>query len=207
MREASAARVRARAAVAKRLERTNRGAAARLALVGLLCKVGESVTLVEVHTWPRHVQGRAYLWAIDRLAGVENVPRPWGFPLGFQVVLRVKTKPPENGGIGMTRGGLMGRMARAKKQREQACLEVKATLHSRRVRPVELLPVRVTMTRVSAGHLDGDNLRGALKHVRDGIADALGFKNDDHPHLRFEYAQRRGPQKTYLVEVLVERAA
>jgi hypothetical protein len=64
-------------AVAKRLAITNRGAASRLALVDILRRAGETVTLVEVHAWPRHMQGTAYLWAISKLQGIENVPPPW----------------------------------------------------------------------------------------------------------------------------------
>lgn len=37
----------------------------------------------------------------------------------------------------------------------------------------------VTMTRISAGTLDDDNLAGACKHVRDGIADAFGVPDND----------------------------
>jgi hypothetical protein len=41
---------------------------------------------------------------------------------------------------------------------------------------VDALPVRVSITRVVGGcGLDDDNLRGALKYIRDGIADALGI--------------------------------
>ena len=40
--------------------------------------------------------------------------------------------------------------------------------------PRHALPCVVTMTRLSAGELDDDNLRSALKAVRDGIADAPG---------------------------------
>jgi hypothetical protein len=36
-------------------------------------------------------------------------------------------------------------------------------------------PIAVTITRVSTGKLDGDNLQGACKSVRDGIAEALNF--------------------------------
>lgn len=69
-----------RTAVAKRLKATNRNAASRLALVALLRRCGADVTLVEVHTWSRERQGRAYLWGVDRLQGIENVPPPWLWP-------------------------------------------------------------------------------------------------------------------------------
>ena len=53
-------------------------------------------------------------------------------------------------------------------------------------------PVRITITRVSPRELDGDNMQSAAKAVRDGIADALGYRNDSHPHLTWVYAQSKG---------------
>jgi len=60
----------------------------------------------------------------------------------------------------------------------------------------------ITMTRVSPGTLDDDNLRGALKGVRDGIATSLGIDDGD-PSLRWEYAQRPGKTGSYAVEVVI----
>lgn len=56
------------------------------------------------------------------------------------------------------------------------------------------LPAVVCLTRLSAGQLDDDNLRGALKGVRDGVADSMGVADND-PRVRWEYGQehcRRG---------------
>lgn len=69
--------------------------------------------------------------------------------------------------------------------------------------PKAELPAVVRLTRLSRGRLDDDNLRGALKAVRDGIADAFGVPDND-PRLRFEYDQApRGDklQGSVLVEV------
>ncbi len=63
--------------------------------------------------------------------------------------------------------------------------------------------VRVTMTRVSAGTMDDDGLRAALKGIRDGIAIRLGV-NDGGPLVRWEYAQEKGPIGKHLVRVRVE---
>lgn len=52
------------------------------------------------------------------------------------------------------------------------------------------VPCVVVMTRLSPGELDDDNLRPALKSIRDGIADALGVDDRD-PAVRWEYAQAR----------------
>ena len=62
----------------------------------------------------------------------------------------------------------------------------------------------VTLTRESAGILDDDNLRGALKAVRDGVADWLGIADND-PRVTWRYEQRQVPRKTYAVEVEVSR--
>lgn len=56
--------------------------------------------------------------------------------------------------------------------------------------PGHALPCTVRMVRLSAGELDDDNLRCALKAVRDGIADRLGVDDRD-PRVRWEYGQAR----------------
>lgn len=55
-------------------------------------------------------------------------------------------------------------------------------------------PCTVVLTRVSPrGVADDDNLAGALKAVRDQVAEWLGV-DDKHRHIvRYEYQQRRGP--------------
>lgn len=55
-------------------------------------------------------------------------------------------------------------------------------------------PLIVTLTRVAPSNgLDDDNLSGALKGVRDAVADWLGVDDKDRETVRYEYAQRRGP--------------
>jgi hypothetical protein len=52
-------------------------------------------------------------------------------------------------------------------------------------------PVRVRLTRVGGRPLDGDNLQGGGKQLRDAIAAALGRRGDsDADGMRWEYAQR-----------------
>lgn len=58
----------------------------------------------------------------------------------------------------------------------------------------------VVMTRIAPRNLDDDNLRGALKAVRDGVADWLGVKDND-PRVRWQYAQARGKPNEYAVRV------
>lgn len=55
------------------------------------------------------------------------------------------------------------------------------------------LPCTVTLTRVSPSRgLDGDNLQGSLKNVRDSIATWL-LIDDADPRVTWVYAQKRGP--------------
>jgi len=59
-------------------------------------------------------------------------------------------------------------------------------------RPLLTLPIVVTLARVSPRPLDEDNLQGAFKSLRDGIADV--FQVDDSPQapITWKYCQRRG---------------
>lgn len=90
------------------------------------------------------------------------------------------------------------RAKRAKSQRRTAAVLV----------PAFGLPCVVTLTRVASRALDDDNLRGAMKAVRDGIADRLGVDDRD-ARVAWQYAQRTGKQAGGVrgVEVLLEAAA
>jgi len=52
-------------------------------------------------------------------------------------------------------------------------------------------PLVVTLTRVGKRDLDDDNLVGAFKHVRDGVADWLGV-DDGSELVEYECKQERG---------------
>lgn len=65
-----------RAVVARRLGR-NRCDRARLSLYRILVRAKADVSLCQVRGWSHEMQGRAYLWALDRIDGVENEPEPW----------------------------------------------------------------------------------------------------------------------------------
>ena len=65
------------------------------------------------------------------------------------------------------------------------------------------VPCTVILTRVAPRLLDDDNLRGALKSVRDGVADRLGVDDRD-PRVAWEYKQEKGKPKEYAVRVSVE---
>lgn len=62
------------------------------------------------------------------------------------------------------------------------------------------LPCLVTLIRVSPRELDDDNLRGALKAIRDGVADRLGVDDRD-PRVEWAYGQRKGSQSV-VVELI-----
>ena len=99
-----------------------------------------------------------------------------------------------------------GTKARRVKQHRQAALVL--VKHAMRnysgERPVG---AKVTLTRIAPRPLDGDNLQGALKACRDGVADALGFRDDSDPRLTWVYAQRAsGKAHDYAAEVVIEVA-
>jgi hypothetical protein len=54
-------------------------------------------------------------------------------------------------------------------------------------------PCTVTLIRIGPRNLDGDNLQGAFKGTRDGIADWLGVNDGDETKVLWKYAQERGP--------------
>lgn len=124
-------------------------------------------------------------------------------PVGIKIVLPIKTKSP-NTSHAMTRGQAMALGAMRKRHHELAQLAVASHLRSRGLTGADFVPVLVTMTRVSAGSLDRDNLVAALKWCRDGVAEALGIDDGDEARLRFVCDQRPGPKKVYQVEILIE---
>jgi hypothetical protein len=98
------------------------------------------------------------------------------------------------------------RAKRAKAQRTAAFLlwrshsSWSAAAHHRQVGCV------VTLTRFGGRKLDDDNLRSALKSIRDGIADAIGLDDGDG-RIEWRYAQdppRTPPPAVVLCGVIVE---
>lgn len=97
-------------------------------------------------------------------------------------------------------GHPMARASRVRRERDAAGLAVGAALGSYGVAG-RGPPYVVTITRVapSAG-LDDDNLAGACKAWRDGVADALGTGDGPKSPVKWRYLQRRGP---WAVEVSI----
>lgn len=94
------------------------------------------------------------------------------------------------------------RQKRAKAQRGAAFAYLRRPTTP--LRPVASALV-VTLTRIAPRALDDDNLAGSQKHVRDGVADALGI-NDRDPLVTWRYAQRRGGKGQYAVHITITRA-
>ncbi len=85
---------------------------------------------------------------------------------------------------------------RAKSQRTQARFNVRMNVGKLGERAMT-----IKITRVGKRKLDSDNLAISAKHVRDGIADALGL-DDGSPLLTWRYEQRVG--KVYECHVTIE---
>jgi hypothetical protein len=73
-------------------------------------------------------------------------------------------------------------------------------------KPRPSFPVVVTLTRVAPRALDGDNLQSAFKAPRDQVAAWFGVA-DNHPGIRWRYAQERRGAKVYAVEIRMEEPA
>jgi hypothetical protein len=99
-----------------------------------------------------------------------------------------------------SRGHWAKKAGRAKAQRNMAALVFRGMVAA------TPLPVTVTLVRIAPRALDDDNLRGAFKAIRDGIADAFGVDDRD-PRIEWRYAQRRGGVGVYAVEVAIESTA
>lgn len=125
-----------------------------------------------------------------RLLAIDSGP---GLMLAFTVPVRTKSRTNARGH--WARGARETKAQRA------------ATLLSYQVARATQMPVHppcaVTMTRVAPRPLDDDNLRDALKAVRDELAHILGLPNDRDPRVAWEYAQERGEPKEYAVLVEV----
>jgi hypothetical protein len=80
------------------------------------------------------------------------------------------------------------RARRAKKQRGIARVMVMLATRGQIRKGAALVCV---LTRMGVRKLDDDNLAGALKSVRDGVADALGI-DDGSELVRWEYRQEKG---------------
>lgn len=97
------------------------------------------------------------------------------------------------------------RAARVRRERRATGLAALAVGFNKTVgkRLVEQGPLVVCLQRVARRSMDDDNLRGALKAVRDALAQILGIDDAD-PRVSWAYSQRQGNKQEYAVEVTVE---
>lgn len=123
--------------------------------------------------------------------------------LTVRLAFPMRTTNPNNGSQGASRGAMFARARERKMQRTQAAFFVGAA------RPMPPVPVQVTITRVapSSGLDPHDGLGAALKGVIDGVADALGLRNDRDPRVTWTLAQRRGAAGFYGIEIEVTTMA
>lgn len=119
------------------------------------------------------------------------------------VRIDIKTTNPSNGSFGTTKWAAIQQTRDRRKQRATVLAVM------RQLDPAEFSDgCRVTMTRIapSKGLDEHDNLRSALKHACDSVADWLGL-NDNDPRIDWKYGQRRGRPGEYAVIVEVEATA
>lgn len=64
-------------------------------------------------------------------------------------------------------------------------------------------PVEVTLTRIGPRTLDGDNLQGGFKAVRDEVARILGIDDGD-PRITWRYGQEKGKPKEYAARIEIQ---
>lgn len=95
------------------------------------------------------------------------------------------------------------RAKRAKRQRRNVCMIMRPYVLCREQITSGFLTI--TLTRIAPRNLDSDNIRGAFKAVRDGVADVLGMKNDESSFLNWEYAQEKGGVKEYGIRIEIEK--
>ena len=113
----------------------------------------------------------------------------------IEVDIPVKTVSEANG-----RQHWADKAARVRLHRRTAQIVARKALQG--ARP---LPCVITLTRLSPRELDDDNLRQALKAVRDGIADYFDVDDRD-PSIRWEYGQKKA-SKYHAVRMTVEELA
>ncbi|HEV57524.1 MAG TPA: hypothetical protein ENN87_08500 [Phycisphaerales bacterium] len=119
----------------------------------------------------------------------------------MQVRLDIRTWSEPN-----LRGHWARRARRAHQQRQTSRTLVRAALTA--LPPAQGVldgrrRITVRLTRLGPRRLDSDNLAAALKHVRDGVADAMGLDDGDE-RLRWLYDQRKAGPDEYAVLVEID---
>jgi len=126
---------------------------------------------------------------------------------GIRFVIPMRVSNPLNQSSGNTKWAAIQKTKLHRDQRDTGRAHTLGAIGQARAhygRAPKLVPALVRFTRISTGRLDDDNLGAALKHIRDGIAQALKV-DDGGPFVRFEYAQRRGTRGYHALLVEIER--
>ena len=104
----------------------------------------------------------------------------------------LQLKAPGNGSQGISRAAMRRRAKRNKRHRTQARFFTGRALGALKLQP----PIMVRLTRESPRELDSDNLAGAFKYIRDGVADAIGLASHDRDGpIAWDCVQRPGPTR------------
>lgn len=110
-----------------------------------------------------------------------------------------RAEPPTNARHG---GGRFTGSKRIAAEKHATKIRLASTLKTSGLRCVEL-PATVRFVRVAPAFLDDDNLRGAFKAIRDGLADAFGLASDRVPEVRWRYGQAKAGRGIYRAEVQI----
>jgi len=108
--------------------------------------------------------------------------------MGGAVIVRLPIKTVS---VSNVREHWAKRAKRAKEHRQAAFL---LTAKMKRI------PKCIALVRIAPRKLDDDNLRHALKAVRDGVADRLQI-NDNDPRVTWRYEQVKGKPREHAVDV------
>jgi len=124
-------------------------------------------------------------------------------PETFDFVIPVKTEN-NNGGFALSPKAVF---ALSNRKRKERALAIKCAFEEGVPNLLAYQSARITMRRGAYGKgMDPNNLGTALKHVQDGIADALGFKDDYDRRLKWRFENAKAKPKDYWVAVKIEIA-
>jgi hypothetical protein len=122
---------------------------------------------------------------------------------GILVELPIATKSPNRVRV-CTRGGMMAIISANAKVRDLTRAMTLRMMGLARLTAKDLVPAKVTFTRVSAGTLDYDNCVASMKVVQDSVCKALGVDDGDRERVTFVYQQMKGKRGKPSVRVLIE---
>lgn len=121
----------------------------------------------------------------------------------ISVTLPIRLTNPLNNGQGFSKGAVFAKNRERHRRRGLACFAVRR--HAIEVKRwlAEARRVVVTITRISPRAFDTDGAAAAAKSIRDGIADALGIRDND-PRIEWKVAQQRGQPHEHAVLINIE---